>query len=427
MSTDFAAVVSSQATGLGSVQREPLFTPAQPVKAQSAPPETEEQPASTFRTRSLDQTIQFPEYVATLRVHMVSKDQFRLECLNPVVPSPQRYEDSPTYGSPRLALGVIADEGGKEPRIISQDMLKWSKRFDSGKIRDWLNALRERFGDDLHLLIDDATGMEIPWELLYLPKSSSSAEEAGWLGALIATVRRAHHAFQNPSASIHGGVVGYLDGTLGGTRREQEVINKLERKIHHDSDDFLTTLCTATPDVGLVFMACHGVFSASTATSELGGLSLGDFWEAEELHEGGLQLLRLSRCLAFLNACHSGRLVHDDDLGDQPTDELHGFVDVFLGNGASGVVATLGKVGTDAAADLSVLVLNEAMDNGVAIAKLLRDWRAQAVLQLNKVRERQPRPEPKQYLPFLYAFMYVYYGEPLAVLQLTRRTQVGDY
>ena len=160
MSTDFAAVISPQATGLSSTLREPSPTPAPPVKQQLPPPDAEEPPAESQGTRSLNQAIQFPDHVAMLRVHMVAMDEFRLEGSNTVV-GDLPYRKSKQYRRPKLALGVIADKGGKEPRIIFQSMPEWSKHFV--ELCGWLNALRVEFGEDLHLLIDDGTGMEIPW------------------------------------------------------------------------------------------------------------------------------------------------------------------------------------------------------------------------------------------------------------------------
>jgi hypothetical protein len=57
------------------------------------------------------------------------------------------------------------------------------------ELRKWLKQLRDKFGEQLCVVIADHTDFEIPWEMLELSPDESPNE---YLGALITTVRWRH-------------------------------------------------------------------------------------------------------------------------------------------------------------------------------------------------------------------------------------------
>ena len=55
-------------------------------------------------------------------------------------------------------------------------------------LRCYPPAWRERYGDDLRLIIEDHTDWEIPWELFWLTPPAGSPSPGGWLGGRLVFV-----------------------------------------------------------------------------------------------------------------------------------------------------------------------------------------------------------------------------------------------
>jgi hypothetical protein len=124
-------------------------------------------------------------------------------------------------------------------------MHEWS--MDVRDVSLWANRLRERFGEDLQLVIIDHTGFEIPWELLVLPPLTSESDPTH-LGLAVPTshwqwvvdnVTLSDRLLEFDEAEYAGRVVGFVDSTVfsdGGKER------KLLEEIGADIEQSLTAL-----------------------------------------------------------------------------------------------------------------------------------------------------------------------------------------
>ncbi len=91
-----------------------------------------------------------------------------------------------------------------------------------------------------------------------------------------------------------------------------------------------------------------------------------------------------------------------------------GFIELFLAKGARGVIGTLGAVGDSHAANFAHDLIQESLRSpNLSVAALLRKLRLRVVENLPE------QPTTQDLLPFIYTFMYVYYGNPMTVLRLT--------
>jgi hypothetical protein len=342
----------------------------------------------------------------------------------------------------RINLGRIRGDGSY-PTQFYRAVLGWSEL--QRPLTRWLNELRTRHGDALHVVVWDDTDYEIPWEMLWLPAQDAADPPAGSLGALVpvarwTTIRELNRSLLDGPAHCAGEVVGYFDERM---RQDADAFLPFAHERHTDVDAFLDSLDRdhgpgdgggnrdqeARRELGLVYMGCHGTFSQDVEDLTAGVLT----WD--ELNLSAMAALggngtgngtggsTRTGTLVCLNVCHSGRLV-DNRAGGE--DALRGFSELFLRKGAQACIATRGEVGeTEARALLAHLVDHARSTPNRPLARMLRDFRATAA-------ERLPSPLPRtrrgdgavdvegqlHVLAFLYQFMYVYYGHPLTTLQL---------
>jgi CHAT domain len=176
---------------------------------------------------------------------------------------------------------------------------------------------------------------------------------------------------------------------------------------------------------GLVFLACHGIIGEDIRMSALGSQTdASQRWRMLEMRTMQLRLLRASRCIVFINACHSGRLKTDEKyLRDG---FRRGFAERFLAKGAHGVMGTLGAVGDVYAGRIARDLLDAALQAPeVPLATHLSRLRADVVVKLRNADalpgtdENRPIKQDLLLL-FIYTFMYVYYGSPCTLLRMER-------
>jgi hypothetical protein len=170
---------------------------------------------------------------------------------------------------------------------------------------------------------------------------------------------------------------------------------------------------------GLVYVACHGFYDKSILKFALGSREdPRQRWVLSQLYDKELKLLRSSRSVVFINACHSGRLIRDPNLRDR---YLRGFVELFMRKGARAVIGTMGRVGDEFAATVARdLLLASLHSPSVPIASLLRDLRAQVLRQLPS------DPSDEDLRPLMFVFTYVLYGNPMLSLRLVPRSEHAD-
>ncbi|WP_344278203.1 CHAT domain-containing protein [Actinomadura napierensis] len=308
---------------------------------------------------------------------------------------------------PRIALGTLisGESGGESPTRSLNRMRSWSR--SKYELLGWIRRIRDRHGDDLRLIIWDDSGFEIPWELLWVDQAGSGGPGA-WLGALAVVTRwTTVHAPGGPlpyaSADRRGSVAGYVADEMS---RDRDLL--AAHRLSPTLWELISHLETSGPGPALVYIACHGEYGSTGFDFTLGDLAVGEVdWRTfPRVADGG--------GLVFVNACHSGRLIDDPEYNDATT---RGFAEVFLRSGAAGFLGTAGAVLEDEAHRVAAhLLAGMGEPSGLGVATALRDYRRTiAVTDLPPVADR---PRSKELLPFVSAFMYLYFGGPDTTIAL---------
>ena len=305
---------------------------------------------------------------------------------------------------------------------------------DSGpeKFIGWLSELVESAEEEKRLFIVDDTDFEIPWEML-------EYEDEKYLGARIAVVRWAkvqhygrHLLLKVREEEHQGSVLSYLDDIELGeqqTYAERKALGDVSGTAYNTLRQMVDaiTVTGTLKQVGLIYLGCHG--------NE--GIALGSIPSDRityiDLHESTFH--PDPRPIVFVNACDSARLKHKDGLRR-----------VFLERYASGYIGTLGRVVSTYASKIAACILESALtgSDSIQVAEVLRQLRAEAVAMITGQKAAGPgtstpsiiaRHEHKDLAQmevqeknfyFLYTFMYVFYGNPLARLRLLRKHFGGE-
>jgi len=311
-------------------------------------------------------------------------------------------------GAPDLSLGKLATRSGLSPEEIYDYMLEWSQGEYS--LIDWLQHLRATVGDhELRLVIWDTTGFDIPWELFYLPGAEAPPRQEGPVGALFAVSRRVttHQGADGGSSYAEricrGRLLAFVDDEMAADR---QFLDRHGAGRVNPPNELLDRLNKAADPLGLVYVACHGMYADG-----LPGLRLGDF-KYFQITRYPLAALTRSRAVVFLNACHAGRLLWDSRINR----EASGFASAFLRKGADVVIGPTGFVETRLAGRIAAGVLDQVTRQpDQALASALTQVRAKIAQRV--VGKLDPTEADLKELA--YTFMYVCYGNPYATLELT--------
>jgi CHAT domain len=411
-------------SGLSRTKKLPLetketATPTQTILA--LPEDVEEATEETvFPPNELYITLKLPQEVAILHIYENGTNEYSVWGGNAIDALPQTQPNKP----PNLSLGKLVQQG-ELPENIQDDMSYFS--HINLEIRKWLKRLRSKLGEKLCLIIVDHTDFEIPWEMLELSPYDSPNE---YLGALITTVRwrqiikdDEYMVLEFKADQCCGKAVAYvLDTELKGIGPELEILERLQavvyRSSQHNIREFQTHLQRNDDICSFVYIACHGTFKNNLKEIALGSLSN---------HQQQLKLMALYRCqlhlvqqsqgIVFINACHSAREQAHSSI---PHSYRLGFIELFLRQGARGVIGTLGAVGDSHAAIFARELIEESLHfPNLSVAALLKK------LRLKVVKNLPDEPTTKDLLPLIYTFMYVYYGNPMTVLRLSSSGEIG--
>ncbi|MDF5711350.1 MAG: CHAT domain-containing protein [Nostoc sp. S4] len=364
-------------------------------------------------------TRKLPPNVAILHIYPDGQDEYCVwgghvyEKLDPTEPQKK----------PFLSLGEQVTQ-----RVYPDEIKRRMKDFSyvNLELRKWIKHLRNKFGEHLCLVISDYTDFEIPWEMLELSPYQSPNQ---YIGALITTVRwrKVISVVKDDYLELEfkvdeciGKTVAYLlDTELEGARDELETLTKLQATIYQSSEDnsihkFHTYLQCDYADHSFVYISCHGTFKNNPKEMTLGSeFKNNQQLNLETLKELPLNLVQKSQGIVFLNACHSAREQVDPVIRHS---YRMGFVELFLAQGARGVIGTLAAVGDIYAAEFACELIKESLTSPqLSVAAILKKLRSKAVENLGN------NPTEKQLLSLIYRFMYVYYGNPMTVLRLKRR------
>lgn len=294
------------------------------------------------------------------------------------------------------------------------------------KIRGWLLKLQEKQHNFSYLIINDRTTFEIPWEMLELKKND-------YLGASLVTVR--WQDITNPEdlddvnglinlevveKKCYGKIVAYLNTQdLPSVEQEKEILEVFNPTIYDNVRNFFDDLDQVNSEVSLVFIASHGFFDKDLSQSKLGEEDETQRISVYDLYKYDFNFFKKGS-IVFMNACNSGRLQQNDTLkiiDTNPTTGQEypiGFSTFFLEKGAEGVIGTLCKVDDKYAAKISRNFFQEYQKYPhLSVATILKNLRQKAA---NEYQGQKSNYE-NTYL-FIFTFMYIYYGNPMAKLEL---------
>lgn len=316
----------------------------------------------------------------------------------------------------------ISESVDRENRAIS--MIGRIQNFfiyTPDELRNWFSKLYEKHGSELTVIITDLTYFDIPWEMY--PLNIDDPDGNIYLGSNVSVVRWGRFRNTKTIGDIilkvqaeksHGNAIAYIDPYQHSQyENERSLIEPLAHQILGNSQELYDKL-EALHDVGLMYIGSHGTFTQD----DMLNIGLGHVDNPAERI-----LLPILRSIApcqkkrpvfFVNACNSARWL---DIGGDEQWGLHGTI---LGNFASAYIGTCGPIGTRFSVEAAKIILNGQDDaeqtDGFLLAKRLQTFRAYMVnkyLQNSKVN-------------VLYAFMYVYYGNPLAQLHLSAEQESED-
>ena len=300
------------------------------------------------------------------------------------------------------------------------------KNSQAKKIRGWLLKLQEKQHNFSYLIINDRTTFEIPWEMLELKKND-------YLGASLVTVR--WQDITNPEdlddvnglinlevveKKCYGKIVAYLNTQdLPSVEQEKEILEVFNPTIYDNVRNFFDDLDQVNSEVSLVFIASHGFFDKDLSQSKLGEEDERQRISVYDLYKYDFNFFKKGS-IVFMNACNSGRLQQNDTLKINDTNPTTGreypigFSTFFLEKGAEGVIGTLCKVDDKYAAKISRNFFQEYQkDPHLSVATILKNLRQKAAHEYQRQRGNN---ENKSL--FLFTFMYIYYGNPMAKLEL---------
>mgnify|MGYP006288393231 CR=1 FL=1 len=314
------------------------------------------------------------------------------------------------------------------PKAIISKLKNFSDNYRVIGLKDWIETLESYIGNELVLVIIDHTKFEIPWELWEL-------EEDEYLGSRVTVVRGLplpewhHDKLEMEKHTCEGKVFVHVDKDKLSSYKDEEERRKNTTLIntelsifknydklsqtdtYEDIDSYIESVM---PNVGLVYIGGEGYFRKDNSFE----IAIG----SKNIKSGRFRVLDLNylstdfcnRPLFIINACHSARIAIENK------ENFFGFPYVTQ-KIASGFIGTLGPVSSDYAVEIIKQLFNEHYNekNGITFAKALRKLRASVAkdLKLNR------RDSQKQY-KFIFTFMYVYYGNPLARLNLIPASEV---
>jgi CHAT domain len=360
-------------------------------------------------------TKKLPQDVAILYIYPNGTDEYCVWGGNAV----SRLSQTKPNKRPDISLGNLVQQTEK-PENIRDKVYYFS--LINVELRKWLKQLRNKFNEQLCLVISDHTDFEIPWEMLELSPDGSPNE---YVGALITTVRWRKVISSDDNSLLLdfksdeccGNAVAYiLDTELNGIEPELNILEQLQavifRSSQHQITEFKTYLQRNDRNSAFVYISCHGNFRSNPAENFIGSqLNKQQQLKLLELRRCQLNLIKNSQGIVFINACHSGR---EQGYTSIPNNYRMSFIELFLAKGARGVIGTMGAVGNSHAAKFACYLIEESLNSpNLSVAGLLRKIRLKMVANLPN------EPTPQQLLSLIYTFMYVYYGNPMTILRLT--------
>jgi hypothetical protein len=357
-----------------------------------------------------------PSNAAILRVEIPDTDRYRLHGANKYA----RLEPTQPLQLPEVGVAQFIEKDQNPDAVIGR--VNGFSRRGIPELKAWLKKITDKADETntiLDLIIADLTGNDFPWEMLKL-------DDGSWLGVKARIARwlpvyEGDGSFKcmNLHGDLHytGEVIAYFDSEMSNIEYEQASLSLYRTTTYQDTPELIRRLSDRLNMVSMVYLACHGEFAHTDEYK----IFLGSL-DNPTKHIRLLQLENIEpvpsdkRPVFFVNACHSARL-QKDAYG------LYGLAEIVLSRFGDGYIGTLGPVGSEYAAQIAQQFIVLTQEYGLSPAEALRKIREKAAKLFQSDIHNQ-----EYALNFLYTFMYVYFGDPLAQLQLIRvNEQVGTY
>jgi len=318
---------------------------------------------------------------------------------------------------PRPPLSLAAFREEKVAPLDIRDTVRYYSRRSPQQLIQWIKLLLNRFGQGSSVVITDHTGSDFPWEMFEIP---TDAGQEMPLGALVSISRWIPVQYYDLWRRLEitddlciGDAIAFLDEAIANSASERQALGLLRTEYCDTLERLRVTLSASVSSRGLIYLGCHGAFvhkeHAGNFEQELLSGAIDNPSArvvAIDFELGNIAAGHLP--IAFVNACHSGRLVLDN------LKRLSGLPEVFLARLARGYLGTLGPVGSDYADRLADSLLKSAAGpDGVQIGEFLRKQRLLASTHFSNDPTNKKLGES-----YVYTFMYVYYGNPLLRLKL---------
>lgn len=370
---------------------------------------------NVMKAFEVDLSSSVPENAAYLHAVQISENIIQLRGWNAAL-STRDYVNISIDRSISPALNI---DRGIPPNIILECIYAYSVN-QLTEIALWLSALISdvsRDGGPLCVMICDSTDAEIPWELLYIETPNID----GFLGALAVVARWTHIKRRSKPVNLStapirkmGTAMGYLDGSIASTTETMSLSN-MKAVLYENMHSLIDAVEVNTGNVGLLYIGSHGKFVSTPGSGDQFHMLYGTSDTSNNVLDVDIWMIRSDRSLiplAFVNACHSGRL--RPDTGGLPLP--------FLSKICDGYIGTLGKVPQAVAGDIGSQILRRLYEQqpvGNVLLQLRKE--ASSKTTLDKIRRYKRNANFDDDIDvegFLFTCMYVYYGNPNIVLCL---------
>ncbi|KPA17576.1 hypothetical protein MHK_002208 [Candidatus Magnetomorum sp. HK-1] len=339
-------------------------------------------------------------------------DQIRLLFFNPG----HSHKQSPYFDPQTLDPLEFVDEKGKyvmPPEFIMNKISDASNSYERLELKDWIVKRRRQVGDDLILVVVDHSFLNIWWEMWdfgggeYL---GTYATIIRWLPVPVFAGSDYSLAFEKKKCT--GKVFIHVDEDEKTMADEVAIFTPYSKATSVQCyDNIRNFLESNSHELGLVYIGGEGYYKKDKEDRTYHSIAIGKK-NSEHDRLFALNLVRLDikynlHPFFFLNACASACLAKEKN-------QYFGFP-FLLRYFQNGFIGTIGRVENKHAISVAKQLFNDFHndDEGMLPARALRDLRSRVAEEL---RENQCDREIQ--LKFIFTFMYVYYGNPLARLRL---------
>jgi hypothetical protein len=334
----------------------------------------------------LEQTL--PKHLTSLSIEIIDLDEYYIRAHY----DKQTFEQRGKFAPLLIHLPELIKSDNHPMNLVSDldacnDELQTHLTCPIGRFLKWLpKHISSDAFEEACLTIDDRTNLKIPWELLEVNGVP--------IGAAIQTIHQCPE-LQNSEIAEHccqGSVLAYA------TTKTHTWHKSYSYQYHSEFSEFLGNLQQPQTDYGLVFIDGFGI-------QECLQLNPTAFIKRSTLFKSRSSLV-------FVN----GRLIFDESV----TLRHSTFLILFLKHGARGVIGSLKQVKAEVAEKVVetffALCARQSPNCRLTVPAILRQMRQQAYQQLNTNGQMLNDEICTLYIA---TFLYVYYGNPMTVLELT--------